>query len=242
MPHPWERLPDESPQAYAAFETFRDLKPEARGVVAAYNVYQQNKSRPPANQASGTWNAWAKKFIWVERARQYDERTNRVELEAREKVIAADATAKAREELRAKRRQEHEDDEWEARCMVLAMAKEMLRTKLFRTKSVSPDGKTVEIAPAKWTLSTTARMLELASQLGRASARLPQRVEDDRPADNFKELFFESDGLLEGAMPDGVSPPMPEDVLATPPISINATKVAGPGANLKQPTLTRPGR
>ena len=66
---PWERQPGESEKAYAAFCCYRDL--EKPSIDQAFEVYkqQQNNSKTVAKQqrAGRYFNAWAKKFGWVER-------------------------------------------------------------------------------------------------------------------------------------------------------------------------------
>lgn len=68
MAEKWERLPDETPQAYKAFKTYLDLG-EGRTIRDAY---RQLSGKPKAIQAGGTWNLWAKKHSWDARARAFD--------------------------------------------------------------------------------------------------------------------------------------------------------------------------
>lgn len=65
-PRPWDRLDGEGPRAWEGFATYRGLGP-GRSIDAAY---QQRTSR--TGRAAGHWNAWARDFRWVERARAWD--------------------------------------------------------------------------------------------------------------------------------------------------------------------------
>lgn len=69
MANPWERQPDESEKAYAAFLCYRDLGTD-RNVTDAY---RQSQRKPDAKQADGTWNKWVKKHRWRDRARGWDD-------------------------------------------------------------------------------------------------------------------------------------------------------------------------
>jgi len=66
---PWERQPEESARAYAAFCLYLNLGPQ-RSIQKAFEA----KSAPNAPQkrpVNGTWKAWCSRFRWTERARDY---------------------------------------------------------------------------------------------------------------------------------------------------------------------------
>jgi hypothetical protein len=78
---PWEQWPDETPKAYAAFCTYRDLG-RKRSVVKAYRL-QEGCERAAV---SGRWNTWRSKYHWTKRAEAYDKELFR-DLRAAEKEM-----------------------------------------------------------------------------------------------------------------------------------------------------------
>ena len=75
-PIPWERMGDESAQAYAAFCLYRDLG-AGRSLDRAYALHverinAQGGRQLSANAAPGGWNRWCLENVWVERAAAYD--------------------------------------------------------------------------------------------------------------------------------------------------------------------------
>lgn len=85
--HPWERTPEESRQAYAAFCAYRDLGP-TRSQEKAYAALNPHKKR--TNRISEYFK-WSSKFEWVKRAEAFDayaEEIQRREFEVRLKQLA----------------------------------------------------------------------------------------------------------------------------------------------------------
>lgn len=60
---PWDRQPDETSKAYAAFVTFRDIGP-SRSLPEAYRKHTGKQTA----RAGGTWGVWYRKHHWKERA------------------------------------------------------------------------------------------------------------------------------------------------------------------------------
>jgi hypothetical protein len=83
MAAPGERLPGESPKAYAAFCLYRDLGP-GRSLDAASRVYHHPKL-PSGNgtarrpRASGRIRQWAERWDWSARASAWDEELAQVQ-------------------------------------------------------------------------------------------------------------------------------------------------------------------
>src|SRR5262245_12181395 len=83
MAAPWERWPGESAKAYAAFCLFRDLGP-GRSLDAASRSYHHpglEAQQPPRRRlprASGTIRRWAHRWSWLDRARAWDQETERL--------------------------------------------------------------------------------------------------------------------------------------------------------------------
>src|SRR5262249_13729898 len=85
MAAPWERLPGESPRAYAAFCLYRDLGPR-RSLDAASRGYHHppppgGDGKPTARRprASGRIRQWAQRWNWGARARAWDQELGRVQ-------------------------------------------------------------------------------------------------------------------------------------------------------------------
>lgn len=78
---PWERLPDETDRAWAAFCVYRDMGPETR----SYNrAYQQRYAKPEGAQAPAFFRRWGAQQSWVERARAWDHHLDEVNRRAQE--------------------------------------------------------------------------------------------------------------------------------------------------------------
>lgn len=84
-PQPWDRLPGESSKAYAAFVTYRDLE-SYRSIRKA--IEKQGLS---VKARLRTWLGWSSGYQWVERATAWSDYVSRLELDASERVIIADA-------------------------------------------------------------------------------------------------------------------------------------------------------
>jgi hypothetical protein len=68
MPVPWDRQPNESSKAFAAFCLYLDLGPQ-RSVAKAYRLHTGRKQAA----VSGTWNLWRSKYRWKNRAQAFDD-------------------------------------------------------------------------------------------------------------------------------------------------------------------------
>ncbi|MFA5312949.1 MAG: hypothetical protein WC375_06515 [Methanomassiliicoccales archaeon] len=85
MPHPWERQPDESPEAYRAFCVYRSLGTEKRSHEAV--ALTVCKRRKEGGGTPGYIPAWSVKYHWVERATAYDDHLDEIRRNADEKAI-----------------------------------------------------------------------------------------------------------------------------------------------------------
>jgi hypothetical protein len=84
MAAPWERWPGESAKAYVAFCLFRDLGPRRSLDAASRRYHHPGPEAPPPPggrlpRASGTIRRWAQRWSWVERARAWDQETERLQ-------------------------------------------------------------------------------------------------------------------------------------------------------------------
>lgn len=67
-----ERLAGESPRAYQAFCTYRDLGP-VRSIDRAWKRYCADLGKDGASdRRPGNWADWSRKYSWVERAKSHD--------------------------------------------------------------------------------------------------------------------------------------------------------------------------
>src|SRR5215218_4331160 len=89
----WDRLENEPERAYRAFESFVSLPSGERTLVAAYRQFVGN---PDASKISDTWNEWASRFAWRERARAYDAHVDRIRRDAVEEAIEEEARRQTR--------------------------------------------------------------------------------------------------------------------------------------------------
>lgn len=103
--NPWERRPDETLRSFGAFKTYRDMGAISRSMVAAY---RKHTKRPRAKSAPGTWQMWARKYAWGERAALYDVWIDELKLKTTQETYVAEvremATRQAREAMALQRK------------------------------------------------------------------------------------------------------------------------------------------
>ena len=156
MPHPFERLPRESEKAFAAFSLYLSLGPQ-RGLREV--ARKLDKSLTVVGD-------WSKKFDWPARVAAHSAHLAIVEREA----IEAVARGKAAEW--ASREQKLRETEWAMHEAAIAAAKKGLAAYMEREKVYA-------------NLADIARMLEIASKLGRLATGLgdgEHRNGNDLPA------------------------------------------------------------
>jgi hypothetical protein len=100
----WERQPGESAKAYAAFGLFRDLGPRRSLDAASRRYHHPGPEAPPPPggrlpRASGTMRRWAQRWSWVERARAWDQETERLQQAEQLAAIQEMAERHAKEAL-----------------------------------------------------------------------------------------------------------------------------------------------
>jgi hypothetical protein len=71
-PQPWERRPNESPQAYKAFAAFRDQVPSERTAVKAAQI---------VGISIQLAHRWSRRHSWVNRASVFDSHIDELQLE-----------------------------------------------------------------------------------------------------------------------------------------------------------------
>lgn len=98
--HPWERQPDETPEAYRAFILYRDLDPLERGYGAVAKLIHHSRTLVSRHGSNHHWieraSAWD---FHIERARLAVTEKMQVEMVARHAGIAVDMLDKVKQKL-----------------------------------------------------------------------------------------------------------------------------------------------
>jgi hypothetical protein len=148
----FQQLPRESAKAYAAFRTYLDLGAERSLSAVAKKV----------GKSATLMERWSRRFDWPGRIAAHEGFIAQVERDAIEGL----ARERAVEWMKV-----HEDQriqEWKRRGKLLAMADEMIAR--------------WEKNPNKFgTLEGIARLLELATKLGRLASGMPMEAVRDEP-------------------------------------------------------------
>jgi hypothetical protein len=226
MPQPWDIQHSETPEAYHAFTAFRDLGP-TRSLDKAYRTQTGRTTRAP-----GRWKTWHRQHNWKARAAALDRHQQEVGQVAAEAAVAAYAAASAEARLEQLRREQA----WQ--FIIDRKIQEMDKVPIVKRRiGRYDDGRPFSVEePARWTLKTMLEFIRFGRNLGRMTNKMPTVVDDEAPADDLKELFFETDGQLESKLPDGAMPPMPPDVMAKPDIPAS-TDAAGQAPPTQPPPL-----
>jgi len=141
---PFEQQPRESAKAFAAFSMYLSLGPERSLAKVAAKL----------GKGQRIMETWSQKFDWAARVQAHGAHLAVVGREA------AEALARAKGVDWVKRQEEQRADEWQARCDLLELARETIK----RWKE----------NPRKCgTLEGVARLLDLASKLGRLASGMP---------------------------------------------------------------------
>ena len=186
MPLTFEQQERESNRAFAAFKTYLELGPE-RSLVAVADKLGKHRTQ---------LERWSKKFDWPARVQAHTSHLADIERKTAESLAIQSGTDWA------KRQEVHREDEWQTRTELLALAREAI---------------------ARWkkaehrcgTLEGIARLLDLASKLGRVSSGLALEPAD-KPEDEDAAFMIQIEVALEkvygaaAVLPDGHQPPAPK--------------------------------
>ena len=144
MALPFEQLPKESNKAFAAFSLYLGLGPE--------------RSLAEVGQKLGKsvviLQRWSRRFGWTERVAAHAAHFAALERQAAEAVTCGKGVEWATRQI------EHREEEWKIRGELLEAAREALRRWKANEKRCG-------------SLEGIARMLELASKLGRLASGMP---------------------------------------------------------------------
>jgi len=140
----FEQQERESDKAFAAFSLYLGMGAERSLVAVAAKL---GKGKRLMEKWSGRWN-------WLARVQAHDAHLALVEREA------AEVLARTRAVDWVKRREEHQEDEWRVRCELVKLAREAIKRWMENPKKCG-------------TLEGIARLLDLASKLGRLATGMP---------------------------------------------------------------------
>jgi hypothetical protein len=144
MALPFEQQPKESAKAFAAFSLYLSLGPQ-RSLAAVGKKLGK----------SGTViERWSTKFDWAARVQVYAAHMSTIEREA------AEALARAKGVDWVQRQEEHRAEEWKARSRVLELARVAIERWMANEARCG-------------SLEGIARLLDLASKLGRLASGMP---------------------------------------------------------------------
>lgn len=198
MPLMFEQQPRESAKAFAAFSLYLSLGPERSMAAVAKKLMK----------SEGLIARWAVKFGWQERVAAYAAHLAVVEREAIE------ATVRGRAAIWESREQALKETEWAMHERAIAAAKRGLDEYMKREKVYA-------------NLADIARMLEIASKLGRLATGLGTDGER-RNGDDLPTVRVEVTVALEKIYGE----PLPGEVLAdghhVPPAIVDVEEVKKP--------------
>lgn len=190
---PWDRLPRESSEAYAAFCVFRDLGP-TRTLAAAYRAYREGTQRHPRGtfsddasdksaglQVPGSWKKTRISNNWNARAEAYDTHLLRSATEARASALAVGG------EKWLQRRDEQREYEWQLR----SRAAKLIDRELSRLEEADPSN-----PPS---IGEVLRLVDMAVKVGRLACEMETDRTTSQPtaATPEKPLAEMSDEQLE---------------------------------------------
>ena len=167
MPMMFEQQPRESAKAFAAFKTYLELGVERSLATAADKLGKSKRMM----------EKWSRKFDWPSRVQAHAAHLADIERKSAEAVAVKNGVDWAG------RQQEHREDEWQSRSELIALAREAIE----RWKK----------NPARCgTLEGIARLLDLASKLGRVSSGLSLEPED-KPVEDDGAFMIQIDLAIE---------------------------------------------
>lgn len=167
MPMIFERQERESDKAFAAFKTYLELGPERSLALAGDKLGKSKRMM----------EKWSRKFDWPARVQAHAAHLADIERRTAEALAVQAGTDWA------KRQEQHREDEWQTRGELIALAREAIE----RWKKNSARCGTLE---------GIARLLDLASKLGRVSSGLSLEPVD-KPQDEDAAFMIQIEVALE---------------------------------------------
>ncbi len=151
----WERQEGESSKAFEAFATYRDLGAQ-RSLAKVGQIL---------GKSTALMERWSRQHDWVARVEA---------LEARDEMLVRERMEQHLEEQvedHAKRRANLVEKVLEVAELAADQAVKMAKWPLSEQQALDEDGRTIIIAPAKWSKGTVRQMFDIAT-FG-ASGKLP---------------------------------------------------------------------
>lgn len=187
----FEQQPKESAKAFAAFKSYLEHGPERSLALVADKV---GKSKTMIER-------WSRKFDWPARVQAHAAHLADIERKTAEALAVQAGTDWA------KRQEQHREDEWQTRSELIVLAREAI---------------------ARWkknearcgTLEGIARLLDLASKLGRVSSGLSLEPVD-KPVEEDAAFMIQIEVALEKIYGAEVPPPTvtaPANVVDVPEV------------------------
>ena len=192
-PKQWERMPDESTKAYAAFNTYLQLGPN-RSLDEAYCAATEKPQG--STRVSGQWRDWSSQFRWFARATAWDSHI----AEAERNSIQDQAEDNARERVKALRGVLGQGIQIISRARLETLSTSEARQLLpqaIKAIELATDGLREEFGtPSR---PTTERSLQITGDLGSVGAVEIEAFDD-------KELLTRIAAKEQGILTDGFDP------------------------------------
>jgi hypothetical protein len=202
MPLMFEQQPRESNKAFAAFKTYLELGSQ-RSLAGAGDKLGKSKRM---------MEKWSRRFDWPARVQAHGAHLADIERRTAEALAVLAGTDWAQ------RQAQHREDEWQTRSELIALAREAIER---WKKNAARCG----------TLEGIARLLDLASKLGRVSSGLALEPVD-KPQPEEAAFMIQIEVALEKIYGAEVPPP----TLAMPPARVVEVETIKPPAALPATT------
>jgi hypothetical protein len=206
----FDQQPREGSKAYEAFRTYLEMGPERSLVKTAKDL----------GKTIRLIESWSRKWGWQARVQAHGAHLAEIERKAAEALATRNGVDWA------KRQEEHREDEWQTRGELIALAREAID----RWKKT----------PARCgTLEGIARLLDLASKLGRVSSGLALEPED-KPKEEDAAFMIQIDVALEKIY--GPNEPKPLPVVEVEEVSRKDAKTPRLGKEIGDAVEARAGQ
>ena len=186
MNHAFEQQPRESAKAFAAFSLYLNLGPQ-RSTAAVANKLAKSEQ---------LIRRWSAKFAWTDRVAAHGAHLAIIEREAVEAVARSKAAEWEKRETQLR------ETEWSMHEAAIAAAKRGLAAYMEKDKVYA-------------NLADIARMLEIASKLGRLATGLDKSNGEQRDGDDLPTLRVEVTVALEKIYGDEI---VDAEVVSVPPL------------------------
>lgn len=173
----FEQQPKESAKAFAAFKSYLEHGPERSLALVADKV---GKSKTMIER-------WSRKFDWPARVQAHAAHLADIERKTAEALAVQAGTDWA------KRQEQHREDEWQTRSELIVLAREAIKRWKENEKRCG-------------TLEGIARLLDLASKLGRVSSGLSLEPVD-KPVEEDAAFMIQIEVALEKIYGPVTAPP-----------------------------------